>query len=112
MPKDPLFRLLAINGLAGMAVAILVLGGIFAANIGNLRSLVLSADDPVLPVLMLAFALVITLGSVVIGSAIMLLGDTGGSGGSGRRRLRAAPIGQLVPATVPAVAPRAPRAPR
>lgn len=72
--NDPLIRLVAINGAAGVCIAMLVMGGIFWANIGNLRVLVSKAEDPVLPVLMLAFALVITLGSVVIGSAIMLLG--------------------------------------
>eukprot|EP00903_Cladosiphon_okamuranus_P001423 g1421.t1 len=88
LPRDPLFRLLVINGLAGTAIAALVLAGIFAANIGNLRVLVLAAEDPVLPVLMLAFGLVITLGSVVIGSAIMLLGEKGRDGGGrGKGRL-------------------------
>ena len=37
LPRDPLFRLLAVNGLAGTAIAGLVLGGIFLGNIGNLR---------------------------------------------------------------------------
>ncbi|MCK7614235.1 hypothetical protein [Roseibium sediminicola] len=104
LPKDPLFRLLAINGLAGIGIAGLVLGGIFAANIGNLRDLVLAADNPVLPVVMLAFALVITLGSVVIGSAIMLLGETGGQGGgSGKRRpIRLVRNLRPIPVTAPA----------
>ncbi|POF28827.1 hypothetical protein CLV41_11177 [Roseibium marinum] len=92
LPRDPLFRLLAINGIAGIAIAGLVLVGIFWANIGNLRVLVVNSDDPVLPVLMLAFALVITLGSVVIGSAIMLLGETDAGGATplrtGRMRLK------------------------
>ena len=81
-PKDPLFRLLLINGCAGVVIAILLLAGIFLANIGNLRILVLTAEDPVLPVLMLGFGLVITLGSVVMGSAIMLLGDGSRGGGT------------------------------
>lgn len=87
LPRDPLFRLLLVNGLAGLGIAALVLGGIFLGNIGNLRVLVMTADDPVLPVLMLAFGLFITLGSVVMGSAIMLLGE-GGRGGGSPRRLR------------------------
>lgn len=104
LPKDPLFRLLAINGLAGTVVAGLVLGGIFTANIGNLRDLVLSAEDPVLPVVMLAFGLVITLGSVVIGSAIMLLGENGGPGGKARKSkpVRTGGHHELVPVRVPA----------
>ncbi|WP_205756046.1 hypothetical protein [Labrenzia sp. 011] len=75
LPRNPLFRLLLINGLAGIAIAGLVLGGIFWANIGNLRVLVLNSADPVVPVVMLAIGLVITLGSVVMGSAVMLLGE-------------------------------------
>ncbi|WP_420336740.1 hypothetical protein [Roseibium sp.] len=82
LKDEPLIRLVAINGAAGVCVAMLVMGGIFWANIGNLRVLVSRAEDPVLPVLMLAFALVITLGSVVIGSAIMLLGKRDGNSGS------------------------------
>nr|WP_319386979.1 hypothetical protein [uncultured Roseibium sp.] len=82
LKDDPLLRLIAINGVAGVGVAMLVMGGIFWTNVGNLRVLVSGAEDPVLPVLMLAFALVITLGSVVIGSAIMLLGRQHGNGGA------------------------------
>ena len=85
LKQDPLLRLIAINGVAGVGVAMLVMGGIFWTNIGNLRVLVAGAEDPVLPVLMLAFALVITLGSVVIGSAIMLLGRKGGNRSGGPR---------------------------
>ena len=93
LPRDPLFRLLTINGLAGVFVALLVLAGIFWANIGNLRVLVLNAEDPFLPVIMLAFGLIITLGSVVIGSAVMLLGDSDGGKGT-PRKLPRLPFGQ------------------
>ena len=102
LPRDPLFRLLAINGLAGIAIAALVLGGIFWANVGNLRVLVLNSDNPVLPVVMLAFGLVITLGSVVIGSAIMLLGENGGGGGTRLRANRLAVNKSLQPLPVTA----------
>jgi len=87
LKDEPLIRLVAINGVAGVCVAMLVMGGIFWTNIGNLRVLVSKAEDPVLPVLMLAFALIITLGSVVIGSAIMLLGKKKSDGGSSGGRL-------------------------
>ncbi|GAB4513588.1 MAG: hypothetical protein Tsb0019_11040 [Roseibium sp.] len=98
LPKDPLFRLLAINGLAGVGIAGLVLGGIFMANIGNLRVLVQGAEDPVIPVIMLAFGLVITLGSVVIGSAIMLLGNDDRGGRSSGRKMPLVREPALVPA--------------
>jgi len=106
LPRDPLFRLLAVNGLAGLGVAALVLGGIFLGNIGNLRVLVMTADDPVLPVIMLACGLFITLGSVVMGSAIMLLGEGGRGGGSPRRLHLPAGEGVLKPLPVTANAHR------
>ncbi|WP_298814525.1 hypothetical protein [uncultured Roseibium sp.] len=107
LPKDPLFRLLVINGAAGLGIAALVLGGIFVANFGNLRELVLAADDPFLPVIMLAFGLIITLVSVVMGSAIMLLGDKPreGDGGGKRKALRFS--AELTPIAVTAAGPGA-----
>jgi hypothetical protein len=90
LPENPLFRLLIINGFAGVGVAALVFAGIMWSNIGNLRVLVQTAENPFLPLFMLAAALVITLGSVVMGSAIMLLGDADrrrGGPGRGRRLL-------------------------
>jgi len=102
LPRDPLVRLFAINGLAGVAIAGLVLGGIFAANIGNLRALVLAAENPVLPVVMLAAGLVITLSSVVIGSAIMFLGKADDNAGPGKRaRVGWSGQAQPVPVRVP-----------
>lgn len=112
LTDEPLIRLVAINGAAGVCVAMLVMGGIFWTNIGNLRVLVSNADDPVLPVLMLAFALIITLGSVVIGSAIMLLGKKQGTGGPPRGRVRPAWAGGMQEARVyaPARASASPKA--
>lgn len=83
LPKDPLFRLLFINAAAGVAIAGLLLGGIFYSNIGNLRVLVQGDQSPLVPVLMLAAGLIITLVSVVTGSAIMLLDKANRKGGSG-----------------------------
>ncbi|MDN3718891.1 hypothetical protein ACFFVJ_06035 [Roseibium salinum] len=93
-----MLRLIVINGVAGIGIAGLVLGGLFGANIGNLRTLVLSADNPVLPLLMLAFGMVVTLGSVVVGSAIMLLGGNSSQGGPplnarhGKREMQLRPL--------------------
>ncbi|WP_417673602.1 hypothetical protein [Roseibium sp.] len=73
LPENPLFRLLAINGVIGLGISALVLAGLFWANIGNLRTLVMASDNPVLPIVMLACGLIITLCSVVMGSAVMML---------------------------------------
>ena len=106
LPENPLLRLLAVNGMIGVAISALVLAGIFAANIGNLRTLVLQAEDPVLPVVLLAIGLVITLGSVVMGSAIMLLPGDSKGGSGGRPFIRTVQRQHLQPAFVPAKAGR------
>jgi len=73
LPKDPLLRLLLVNGALGVVISFIFLAGVLAANVGNLRVLIANADDPVLPLIMLILSLIITLGSVVMGSAIMML---------------------------------------
>lgn len=86
LPENPLFRLLLINGVIGIGISLLVLASLFFLNIGNLRSLVVTAEDPFVPVIMLAFGLIITLCSVVMGSAIMMLKPEDSGGGKGGRR--------------------------
>jgi len=98
LPADPFFRLLVVNGSTGVLIAALVLLGIFYTNIGNLRVLVQADSSPLVPVFMLAAGLVITLVSVVIGSAIMLLGGTGDGGARG---LKIPLNGPRQPALVP-----------
>lgn len=108
MPRDPLFRLLLINGMIGLAIAATVFAGIFYANIGNLRVLVGGAENPFVPIVMLAAGLIITLVSVVTGSAIMLVGASDQKGGGKGLRFPLAPQPQLKP--IPVVArPRSPR---
>lgn len=108
LPENPLLRLLLINGIIGFGISLLLLAGVFILNIGNLRSLVMTAEDPFVPVFMLAFGLVITLCSVVMGSAIMMLKPEDGGGGSGGRRSGALYrlVGQMPPAMVPVPARR------
>jgi len=81
LPKNPLFRLLVINGVLGVAISGGFLAGVFWANIGNLRVLVTRSEDPILPIVMLAAGFIITLTSVVMGSAIMMLSSKDGGGG-------------------------------
>ncbi len=73
LPENPLFRLLVINGVIGLGISALVLAGLFWSNVVNLRTLVMASDNPVLPIVMLACGLIITLCSVVMGSAVMML---------------------------------------
>jgi hydrogenase/urease accessory protein HupE len=87
---SPFFRLLAINWLIGAFVSVMVLGGLMYFDTANLRSLILNSDNPVLPMVVLLFGLMITLCSAAMGAAIMALpgedrGDSGGKGGPRER---------------------------
>jgi len=81
LPGNPLFRLLFINGLIGVFVALLLLGGILMADVGSLGTLIMGSDDPVLPVVLLGVGLVITLGSATMGTAIMAIPSDDKTGG-------------------------------
>ncbi|WP_208991333.1 MULTISPECIES: hypothetical protein [Pannonibacter] len=86
LPENPLLRLLAVNALSGSAVALVVVGGLFASNAGGLYDLVANASDPAVPVILLAFGFIITLGSAAMGTAVMMLPRDGGNDrGRGRR---------------------------
>jgi len=75
--REPLLRLLAVNGLAGASVAVLMLGGLLALNPGGLRDLMLADRDGSTALALLLFGLIVTFGSVAMGSAIMALGGRG-----------------------------------
>lgn len=96
LPENPLFRLLAINGAVGVLVSLLVFAGLLISNAAGLRDLIANADDPVVPVVLLGFGLIITLGSAVIGSAIMMLPSDEDTGPGRRDRVE----GELIPIRV------------
>lgn len=74
---EPLLRLLAVNVLAGVTAAVLMLGGLLALNPGGLRDLMLADRDSGIALALLLFGLIVTFGSVAMGSAIMALGGRG-----------------------------------
>ncbi|GGB42773.1 hypothetical protein GCM10011316_13350 [Roseibium aquae] len=92
LPENPLLRLLLVNGLLGVLISFIFLAGVLAANVGNLRVLILNADNPVLPVLMLIVSLIVTLGSVVMGSAIMMLREPDQKRPGGGQRIKTAAL--------------------
>jgi len=90
--RQPLIRLLAVNLAGGVAAALLMLGGLMALNPGNLRGLIFADQAPGAALGLLLFGLVVTFGSVAMGTAIMGLGArdarshrSGGGRGRGRR---------------------------
>ena len=72
--RVPLFRLLAINLAAGMAVAALLVGGLLALNPSGLRDLILADSSPGTALGLLLFGFVVTFGSAAMGTAIMAMG--------------------------------------
>jgi hypothetical protein len=72
--RVPLFRLLAINLAAGVAVAALLVGGLLALNPGGLRDLIFADESPIAALGPLLFGFVVTFGSAAMGSAIMAAG--------------------------------------
>jgi len=73
-PAMPLLRLLGINCAAGVAVALIAIGGLLALN-AQLRDLILSDHSPAVPLILLGGGFVVTFASVVMGTAIMRLGS-------------------------------------
>jgi hypothetical protein len=78
--QQPLWRLLAINLASGIAVAILLVGGLLALNPAHLRDLILADIHGVATIALLLFGFVITFGSTAMGSAIMAIGRKGNRG--------------------------------
>ncbi len=70
----PLVRLLAINLAIGVSAAFIMLGGLLALDAGGLRHLIAADRSPATALALLGFGLIITFGSVAMGSAIMALG--------------------------------------
>jgi hypothetical protein len=72
--RVPLFRLLAINLAAGVAVAALLVGGLLLLDPFGLRDLILADRSPGTALGLLLFGFVVTFGSAAMGTAIMAMG--------------------------------------
>ena len=82
--RQPLFRLLAINLAIGVSIAALMLGGLLALNPHGLRDLIMADRSPFVATGLLLFGLIVTFGSVAMGTAIMMIGQGDGRGGKPR----------------------------
>ena len=80
LPRLPLLRLLAINLAIGIAAAIVMTGGLMWLNPGHLRDLMLADRSGAAAFALLLFGLVVTFGSVAMGTAVMALGRKPTSG--------------------------------
>ena len=73
LPRQPLFRLLAVNGLAGAGLGILFVIGILALDIAGIRSLLTSTGEWLIGLALLTMGSMTTFASVAMGGAIMLI---------------------------------------
>ena len=72
--RQPLWKLLAINLASGVAVAVLLVGGLFVVNPWHLRDLIVADIHGVAAIALLLFGFVVTFGSTAMGTAIMAIG--------------------------------------
>jgi hypothetical protein len=72
--RAPLVRLLAINLAIGLAVTVLLVGGLLALNPAGLRDLIFADRAPAVALGLLLMSFFITFGSTAMGTAIMALG--------------------------------------
>lgn len=75
--RDPLLRLLAVNLVAGVAVAVVAVGGLVLLDAFGLRRLIAADHSPLVPLAVLLFSFIVSFGSWVMGSAIMRIGKDG-----------------------------------
>jgi hypothetical protein len=73
-PAMPLLRLLGVNCAAGIAVALLAVGGLLAFN-PQLRELIFSDQSPAVALALLSGGFIVTFASAAMASAIMTLGE-------------------------------------
>ena len=83
--RQPLLRLLAINLAIGIGAAIAIVATLVYFDVHGLGALVRDSDSGILAVVLLTFGFIVTLGSVAMGVAVMLLpgkdDDDDGPGG-------------------------------
>ena len=72
MPQH-LLKLLLNNALIGTTAAVAIVAGLVAVDAHGLGTLIQQSDAPLLPVALLTFGFVVTLSSVAMGAAVMLL---------------------------------------
>ena len=71
--SDKLFRLLLINGFWGCGLGLGAVIGVLALDLGQLRTLISGSNEAGLAIALLCGGMVVTFGSVVMASAIMMI---------------------------------------
>lgn len=85
--RDPVHALLLGNLLWGIGLGLAFVAGVYALDLGHIRTLVASSPDGLLAMALLTGGSVITFASVVMGGAIMMIPREEDEGPKGGRRL-------------------------
>lgn len=100
---EPLLRLLAVNWLIGAAVAAALALVVLITDTAHLRTLMMASNEPWIGVILLFFGFMVTMCSVAMGTAIMMLpkdDDDDGPGGGAKAEVLKIP--RIVPPMTPA----------
>lgn len=93
LPRHPFFRLLVINMLLGVMLAVIVVGAVIALDVGHVGTLLMKDRNPLAALVILLGSFIVTCASVMMGTAIMMLARNDGGPASGKReRLVPAPV--------------------
>ncbi len=91
LKNDPLLRLLAVNWLIGAGVAAALVALVLITDTARLRTLMFASSEPWIPMMLLFFGFMVTMCSVAMATAVMLLpsddDDDGSGGGTGLEAL-------------------------
>jgi hypothetical protein len=100
--RQPLIRLLLVNWLIGAGVALVLVTVVLITDTARLRSLMFASSDPWVPMLLLFFGFFVTMCSVAMGTAIMMLPGDDDDGPGGGTRAVVTPAPEPVPIRVAA----------
>lgn len=91
--RQPLFRLLFANAMAGALGAAVVVAGLVLTDVGAIGTMLLSSEAPLVPLLLMTAGFTVTFSSAAMGVAVMRLGrPENRSRGGGGHSAKAAPV--------------------
>ena len=92
---EPLLRLLAVNWLIGAAVAAALAAIVLITDTARLRTLMLASSEPWIGIVLLFFGFMVTMCSVAMGTAIMMLPKDDDDDGPGGPKLPAIDLPEI-----------------
>lgn len=99
---EPLLRLLAINWLIGAGVAAALAAVVLITDTAHLRTLMFASNEPWIGLILLFFGFMVTMCSVAMGTAIMMLPNDDDDGPGGGSKLEVLKLPQIAPPMAPA----------